>query len=154
MVGMEQGPLRIQTLMAQAPAVTASVLGCLGLLLACLGILGVVSRMVTMRTREIGLRLALGATKTEVIRLIAGQTFRPVLWGAAAGLVGSFGVSALLNSLVAMPDSPDLTYSTGAFDPATFAGVLAVLAAVVFLAGAVPVRRATMIEPAVALRDQ
>jgi hypothetical protein len=154
MIGMEQGPLRIQMLMAQAPAVTASVLGCLALLLACLGIFGVVSRMVAMRTREIGLRLVLGATKSDVIRLIAGQTFRPVLWGAGVGLLASLGVSALLNSLVSMPDSPDLTYGAGAFDPVTFPAVLAVLTVVVFLAGLVPVRRATLVEPAVALRDQ
>jgi ABC-type lipoprotein release transport system permease subunit len=55
---------------------------------------------------------------------------------------------------MAMPNSPDLTYGAGAFDPVTFSAVLAVLTVVVFLAGVVPVRRATLLEPAVALRDQ
>jgi len=154
MIGMEQGPMRLQSLMSQAPAVAASVLGALALLLACLGIFGVVSRLVAMRTREIGLRLVLGATKQDVVRLIAAQTFRPVAWGAAVGLAGALAISSLLNSLVAMPTAPDLTYGAGAFDPVTFVSVFLVLALTVALAGAGPVRHATLVEPAIALRDE
>jgi predicted lysophospholipase L1 biosynthesis ABC-type transport system permease subunit len=154
MIGMEQGPMRLQSLMSQAPAVAASVLGGLALLLACLGIFGVVSRLVAMRTREIGLRLVLGATKKHVVRLIARETFRPVAWGAAVGMAGALAASSLLNSLVAIPTAPDLTYGAGAFDPVTFVSVFLVLALTATLAGAGPVRHATLVEPAIALRDE
>ena len=108
-VSMEQGPVRIQELMAQAPAVVAAVLGGLALILACLGIYGVVSHLVSLRTREIGIRIALGAAGWDVLAVVGSQTLRPVVWGAAARLLGAFGVSALLRALMVMPDVPDLT---------------------------------------------
>jgi len=77
-----------------------------------------------------------------------------VAWGAAVGLLGAFGVSGLLRALIVMPTAPDLTYGAGAFDPVTFLGVLSVLAAVVAVAAFVPMRRATRVDPAVALRDE
>lgn len=153
-VSLEQGPVRIQELMAQAPAVAAAILGGLALVLACLGIYGVVSHLVSLRTREIGIRIALGAARSDVLALVGSQTLRPVAWGAAAGLLGALGVSGLLRALIAMPDVPDLTYGAGAFDPVTFLGVLSILGAVVGIAVLVPMRRATAIEPAVALRDE
>jgi len=152
-VGMEQGPVRIQELMVQAPAVAASVLGGLALILACLGIYGVVSHLVSQRTREIGIRIALGAARWDVIALVGSQTFRPVAWGVAVGLLGAFGVSGLLRASIVMPDVPDLTYGAGAFDLVTFLGVLSVLGAVIVVAAFVPMRRATLVEPAVALRS-
>jgi predicted permease len=154
MVSMEQGPVRIQELMARAPAMAASVLGALALILACFGIHGVVSHLVTRRTREIGIRMALGAARWDVIVMVGSQTFRPVAWGAAAGLLGALGVSGLLRAFIVMPDIPDLTYSAGAFDPLTLLGALFVLGAVAAVAAFVPMRRATLVEPAVALRDE
>jgi len=153
-VSMEQGPVRIQELMAQAPAVAAAVLGGLALILACLGIYGVVSHLVSQRTREIGIRIALGAARWDVLTVVGNQTLRPVAWGAAAGLLGAFGVSGFLRALIVMPDVPDLTYGAGAFDPVTFLGVLTVLGAVVVVAAFVPMRRATRVEPVVALRNE
>ena len=85
---------------------------------------------------------------------MGSQTLRPVAWGAAVGLLGAFGVSALLRALIVMPDVPDLTYGAGAFDPLTFLGVLSVLAAVVAIAALIPMRRATRVDPAVALRNE
>jgi hypothetical protein len=152
-VGMEQGPVRIQELMVQVPAVAASVLGGLALILACLGIYGVVSHLVSQRTREIGIRIALGAARWDVIALVGSQTFRPVAWGVAVGLLGAFGVSGVLRASIVMPDVPDLTYGAGAFDLVTFLGVLSVLGAVIVVAAFVPMRRATLVEPAVALRS-
>jgi ABC-type antimicrobial peptide transport system permease subunit len=154
MVSMEQGPLRIQELMAKAPAVAAAVLGGLALILACVGIYGVVSHLVSQRTREIGIRLALGAARWDVVAAVGNQTLRPVACGGAVGLLGAFGVSGLLRALIAMPDAPDLTYGAGAFDPVTFLGVLSALGAVVVIAAFVPMRRATRVEPAVALRSE
>ena len=77
-----------------------------------------------------------------------------VAWGAGVGLPGALGLSSLLAKLLVMPDVPDLTYGAGAFDPATFFGVLAVPAAVVLAASFVPVLRATRVSPAVALREE
>ena len=128
MVTMEAGPLKIERWMAQAPAIAASALGGLALLLACLGIFGVVSRLVALRAREIGIRVVLGAKKSDVIALVGRQTLYPVAWGTAVGLAGSFGISGLLRAFIAMPDMPDLTYGAGAFDPVTFLGVLLLLA--------------------------
>ncbi len=153
-VSLKQGPVRIQELMAQAPAVAASVLGGLALILACLGIYGVVSHLVSQRTREIGIRMALGASRRDIIAAVGSRTLRPAAWGTAAGLVGALGVSGLLRTLIVMSDMPDLTYGAGAFDPVTFLSVLIVLWAVVALAAFVPMRRATRVEPVVALRNE
>jgi ABC-type antimicrobial peptide transport system permease subunit len=153
-VSLEQGPIRIQELMVRAPAVAASVLGGVALILACLGIYGVVSHLVSQRRREIGIRMALGAAGSDIIAMVGSETLRPVAWGAVAGLLGALGISGLLRALIVMPDVPDLTYGAGAFDPLTFLGVLPVLGAVVALAAFVPMRRATTVDPAVTLRDE
>jgi predicted permease len=151
---MEQGPVRMQEMMAEAPATVASILGGLALLLACIGMYGVVSHFVARRTREIGIRIALGAAPSDVIAAVCAQTLRPVAWGAGIGLLGAFGISALLHTLIVMPDLPDLTYGAGAFDPLTFVCVLSLLAAVVLLAAFAPVWRATRVDAAVALRNE
>jgi putative ABC transport system permease protein len=77
-----------------------------------------------------------------------------VVWGAALGLAGALGVSALLQSLIVMPDVPDLTYGAGAFDPVAFIGVLSTLIVTIAIASLVPMRRAVRVDPAVALRDE
>ena len=79
---------------------------------------------------------------------------RPVGWGAIVGLLGAACLSGVLAALVAMPDVPDLTDGAGAFHPATFLGVLATLTGVVLAASFIPVRRATRVEPAIALRNE
>ena len=151
---LERGPVQMQELMARAPAMAASVLGGLALILACLGIYGVVSHLVSQRTREIGIRMALGATHWDVIGAIARQTLWPVAWGAAVGLLGAFAVSGLLRTIIVMPDLPDLTYGAGAFDATTFISVLSILGAVVLAATFIPMRRAMLVEPTVALRNE
>lgn len=129
-------------------------LGALALLLAALGVFGVVSQLVTQRTREIAIRVSLGAQVGDVIRMVMGQTLRPVLLGAVAGLAGALGISGLLAKMLVAPDMPDLTYGSGAFDPLTFSGVLSILTLVILVASFVPVRRATRIAPADALRNE
>ena len=98
--------------------------------------------------------MALGAARWDVLAVVASQTLRPVAWGAVAGLLGAFGVSGLLRALMVMPDVPDLTDGAGAVDPVTFLGVLSVLGAVIVVAVFLPMRRATLVDPAVALRAE
>jgi predicted permease len=116
----------------------------LGLLLAALGIYGVISYSVTRKTQEIGIRMALGATRGKVQAEVITQTLRLAATGIAVGAVASSGVAALIASLL---------FGTRPADPATFIGVVTLLAAVALLAGYLPARRASRINPMVALRN-
>ena len=149
---MERGPMEIQRMMAEAPAAAASVLGGLALLLAAVGVFGLVAQLVAKRTREIAIRVSLGAQRADVIRLVMLETLRPEFVAAAVGLAGALGISALLAAMVVAPDMPDLTYGAGAFSVASFAAALAILAATIALASFLPVRLASRVQPAEALR--
>lgn len=115
----------------------------LGLILASLGIYGVISYSVTRRTHEIGIRMALGATPARVQLNVLAKTLRLALIGIAVGIVGSFAVAKAIASLL---------FGTAAADPATFAGVVLLLGAVAVIAGYIPARRASRIDPMTALR--
>jgi len=153
-VGVDQAPLEIQKMMAEAPAMVASALGGIALLLAAVGVFGLVSQLVVQRTREIAIRVALGAQHGDVARLVMGQTLRPVLGGAAVGLAGAVAVSTLVAKMVVAADMPDLTYGAGAFHGAAFGGALGALAAAVFAASIMPMLKAVRIAPAEALRHE
>jgi len=146
--------MSLQRLMAEAPAAAALALAVAGLLLATVGVYGVISQIVTSRTREIGVHIALGASRLGIIRLVAVKTLRPVAWGAVLGFGGAIGLSLFVRSLVAMPDVPDLTFGAGAFNPIVFLGVAGVLALVVTIASFVPTRRALRMDPTTALRAE
>ena len=150
---MRDGPMALQRLMAQAPAMVALVLALAGLALASVGVYGLISQIVTRRTREIGVHIAIGARPRQVIRLVAWKTMRPVMWGAGIGGVGAVGLSFLLRALVSAPDVPDLTFGAGAFNPIVFLAVLGALGIVVVAACCVPARRAALVDPTVALRS-
>ena len=115
------------------------------LLLASVGIYGVMSYSVEQRTREIGIRMALGAERLAVMRLIVGQGARLAVVGIAAGLAGAFALSRVMAGLL---------YGVSATDPLTYVALAAVLAAVAVGACAVPARRAVRVDPAVALRAE
>ncbi len=116
---------------------------CLGLLLASLGIYGVVSYSVTRQTQEIGIRMALGATETRVQLDVIWNTLRLALIGIAVGIIASLAVARLIASLL---------FQTAPTDPLTFVAMVILLGGVALLAGYLPARRASTIDPMVALR--
>ena len=120
-------------------------LAALALALTAVGIYSVTSYATAQRTREIGVRLALGAHRSDVLRLIVRQGMRPAMIGIACGLACGLGVSRLLKSQV---------YGVSATDPLTFAGVALLLTAVTLLACCVPAQRASRVDPMVALRHE
>lgn len=130
---------------ARVPAQMLAAFAGLALLLAAAGIYGIVSYSVAQRTREIGIRVALGARKADVLRLVVGQGFVPVLAGVAVGLIGGAGLSRVMSALL---------YGLSPSDPVTFLGLSAALAIVALLASWVPARRAARVDPTVALRHE
>ena len=120
-----------------------TIFAALGLILASLGIYGVISYSVTRQTQEIGIRMALGASQSSVELSVIGRTMRLALIGIAAGTLASFGVAKLITSLL---------FATESTDAATFLAMISLLALVALCAGYFPARRASRIDPMVALR--
>ena len=117
----------------------------IALLLASLGIYGVLAYSVTQRSRELGIRMALGAARARVLRLVVGQGMALAALGIVIGLVGALLLTRLLSSQL---------YSITATDPTTFVGVSGLLGAIALVATLVPALRATRVDPVVALREE
>jgi putative ABC transport system permease protein len=122
-----------------------SLLGAVGLLLAATGVYGVIAHFVSQRTQEIGVRIALGATRGSVVRLILAQALRPVALGAAVGLAVALAATRILASQLV---------GVSRTDPLTIAVVVATLIGVALAASAVPARRAAGIDPTRALQAE
>ena len=122
-----------------------SALGAIGLLLAWVGIYGVISYFVAQRTPEFGVRMALGATTRDIVRLTVRQSLTPVVLGLLAGILAAAAASRVLGSAL---------HGVGPRDPGTFAAVVAVLAAAAALASYLPARRAARVDPMTALRNE
>ena len=138
--------------MAEALAAFASILALLALMLAGVGIYGVMAYMVSQRTQEIGVRMALGATAGRVLRSVALPGLRPVGVGMIIGIASGAGLSGYLHSTLASPETNDFLYGVSYYDPWTFAGLACFLALVALVASFAPAMRALKVDPAVALR--
>jgi ABC-type antimicrobial peptide transport system permease subunit len=114
------------------------------LMLAAIGVFGVMSHSVSQRTREIGVRMALGASPSSLVRQVAGHGLKPVSAGLVAGVAGAMAVSGMLQGQL---------FQVSPRDPLTLALVVVLLLAVALLAALVPARRATRIDPATALHE-
>ena len=120
-------------------------IGVMGLLLAAIGVYGVLSYSVSQRTQEIGVRVALGASHGNILRLVVGHGL----------LLAGIGIGAgLALSAAGMPLARSLLYKVSPFDPVTFSAVAAFLVLIAFLASYVPARRATRVHPVGALRGE
>jgi putative ABC transport system permease protein len=117
----------------------------LALVLASLGIYGVLSYAVTQRTREIGLRMALGANSGDVTRMVVGQGLALTGLGIAIGLAAAFALTRTMTKLLV---------GVAASDPTVYIGVAALLAVIAFIACYIPAARASRVDPMIALRDE
>jgi ABC-type antimicrobial peptide transport system permease subunit len=128
---------------AEQSALAVSLLGAVALLLACAGIVGLVGYAVLQRTREIGIRMALGARPGNVLAVVLRQFSIPVAAGLAVGVGGAAALSNVLRFLL---------YGIGNLDPLAYLGAIAVFAVTVAVAALIPARRALRVDPMRALR--
>jgi putative ABC transport system permease protein len=115
------------------------------LLLTAIGVYGVLAYSVAQRTNEIGIRMALGAAQSSIFKLVIGQAMTLVAISVAIGLAGAFAATRLLNSLL---------FGIGAWDPITFSAIVMLISLVAFLASWIPARRASRVDPIIALRTE
>lgn len=128
----------------QATATLAAIMGTLGLILAVIGVYGVLSYVVSQKTNEIGIRIALGAQRSDILKMVYRQGLRIVGIGLAVGLAATFAVAHLMRSFIVVSST----------DPATYVGVSAILATIALLACYIPARRAMRVDPMQALRSE
>jgi ABC-type antimicrobial peptide transport system permease subunit len=126
-------------------AILSAIFGGVALLLAAIGLYGVRAYAVARRTPEIGIRMALGADRDRIVRMILRETGWLALLGVAVGLAAAYGLTRYVQSML---------YGIAPHDLATFAGAAAILIAVAALAGYLPARRAALVDPMVALRHE
>lgn len=144
-------PLTMDRIIAQSPSVflrryPSYLIGsfaALALILAMIGLYGLISYSVSQRANELGIRIALGAQRRDIMRLVLAEGSRLTLIGVAAGIVAALALTRLMRSLL---------YGVSAFDPFTFGAVVAILAVVALVACCIPARRAMRTDPVIALR--
>jgi ABC-type antimicrobial peptide transport system permease subunit len=130
-------------IVSRVGGILCSVVGALGLFLACLGVYGMVGYSVVERTHEIGIRMALGAQRQQVLGLVLRESARPMLFGTVIGIAVSAAIARLILAIL---------FGLNPADAISFAGVSLLLIAVAMFAGWLPARRAMRVDPMVALR--
>jgi putative ABC transport system permease protein len=125
--------------------VLLAIFACIALVLAAVGIFGVMAYSVAQRTRELGLRMALGASRGRVLQLVLGHGARLTLIGVGVGLAFTFVLTRYVSSLL---------FNVPAYDPMTLVGVVVALIVISLCACYLPARRATLVDPIVALREE
>ncbi|HEV3139127.1 MAG TPA: ADOP family duplicated permease [Vicinamibacterales bacterium] len=153
-LNLEDDVVDAQKLISRTLWLSATSLALLALVLTAVGIYGVAAFTASQREREMGIRMALGASATDVSRLVVRDGIKPVIVGGIGGLLGALAVSAILRAMLVFPASMDYLYGVGAFDPVTFVALPLFLALVSLAATYVPARRATRVDPIVALRHE
>jgi predicted permease len=143
--------LNPQRTMARALAMLAAILAMLALSLAGIGIYGVMGYVVSQRTREIGVRIALGATPGRILRVIGVEGLRPVVMGIVAGIAAGAALSMVLHRTLAFPGSIDFLYGVTFYDPFTFFAITFFLITVSLAASLGPALKAIAVDPLVAL---
>jgi putative ABC transport system permease protein len=138
-----EGRMRASIAVTRFHTLLLAAAGGIGLLLAAVGIYGVIAYFAASRTHEISVRLALGATARDILRLVAWQGMRPILVGTVVGTLAAAALTRLIRSSV---------YGVSATDPATFAVVAATLVVVGLIAAYIPAHRSTRTDPTQALR--
>jgi len=154
LLSLEDSEVKAQNLMARTFTLSAMFLAGVALILASIGVYGVMAFLVSQREKEVGIHMALGATRQHVLLLMLRQGMRPVIFGGLLGMVGALSASGFMRALLIFPGSVDVLYGARWFDPLTFAGLSLVLAAIALLACYIPARRATQVDPLVALRHE
>ena len=147
LVGLEtlEQHMQLPLFPAQAAGVLLGMFGALALLLAVVGLYGVISYSVSQRAREIGVRVALGARRVDVVRLVLSQGLRLTAIGLGLGFTGALVVSRVLSSVL---------YGVSPADPVSFGAVALVLTLVALVASYIPARWATRVDPINALRSE
>ncbi|HVH87300.1 MAG TPA: ABC transporter permease, partial [Terriglobales bacterium] len=154
LVSLQDDAVQSQIVMAKTFTLSAMFLAAVALLLASIGVYGVMAFLVSQREREVGIHMALGATRSDVLTLMLRQGMRPVAFGVMLGVLAAMGVSGLLQAILIFPGSVDVLYGARWFDPVTFVGLAGMLTAIALLACYLPARRATCVEPMIALRHE
>jgi ABC-type antimicrobial peptide transport system permease subunit len=134
-----------RTARSQFNLVMMSLFAAIAALLAAIGIDGVVSYQVARRARELGIRMALGATRSHILRIVIAQAMAPVAAGLIAGMAAALALSRLMQSML---------FGVTPHDPATITAIPIALAAVALLSCLIPAQRAAKIDPTVALREE
>lgn len=152
LVTLQDGPLRIRMKLTKMLATFGAFLASLAMALAAVGIYGTMAFLVSQRVKEIGIRMALGATPGGVLKTVVVQGLKPVLIGTGFGILGADGLAWALHAILVFPESSDLFYGVPFYDPVTFLGSWLLLTIVAIAASALPARRALRVDPAVSLR--
>ena len=151
-VNLEDGLVVLQRAMSRGFALLAAILAALSFTLAGIGIYGVVAYLVSRRTREIGVRIALGAGNRDVVKNVIVPTLWPVSMGTVLGVAAAAALSWMLHATLVFPGSVDFLYGVPFYDPATFFGLIIFVLGIAAAASALPARRAMSVDPLVALR--